>query len=148
MATSSGPWIVYADPFGDGRENPAGSVAGVAVARAMPGERMEVTFEVSGLAAERTFGAHVHKLGCDDMKAGGHYQHQQSPTTATDPAYANAINEVWLDITTDAAGRARSVAIVDWRPRAGEARAIVVHAQKTAEGGVAGAKLACLPLLF
>jgi Cu-Zn family superoxide dismutase len=82
------------------------------------------------------------------MKAGGHYQNMPFPMggMANDPAYANASNEAWLDFTTDAAGKGAQHVVVDWIPRTGEARAIIFHHMATGTGGVAGAKLACLPL--
>lgn len=67
--------------------------------------------------------------------------------SATDPTYANPANEAWLDFTTDANGAASSETTVPWRPRAG-ARAVIVHALQTMEGGVAGARLACTNIPF
>jgi hypothetical protein len=148
IATSSGPWTVYPDPFMDGRANPLVGITGTAQARALTATQTEVTLDVTGLPAGMTLGSHVHKLACDDNKAGGHYQHMEATTMPTDPAFANPMNEVWLDLVADTAGKARTVARVDWRPRAGQAKAIMVHAMPTGTGGVAGAKLACLPLVF
>jgi Cu-Zn family superoxide dismutase len=65
---------------------------------------------------------------------------------ANDPQYANANNEVWLDVTTDQAGSGSTEATVAWAPRAEETKAVVVHARATGEGGVAGPKLACIGL--
>jgi hypothetical protein len=53
-----------------------------------------------------------------------------------------------LDFTTDDAGAAMASATVDWIPGDGGANAIVVHDRLTADGGVAGPKLACLPIPF
>jgi Cu-Zn family superoxide dismutase len=85
------------------------------------------------------------------MAAGGHYQDKPAAAAdaaATDPMFGNPMNEVWLDFTTDAAGKGMSERTVDFRIRPGEAKAIVVHAMMTGAGGVAGTKLACLPIAF
>jgi Cu-Zn family superoxide dismutase len=85
------------------------------------------------------------------MLAGGHYQDKPAAAAdaaATDPAFGNPMNEVWLDFTTDAAGKGMAERTVDFRIRPGEAKAIAVHAMMTGAGGVAGAKLACLNIAF
>ena len=84
------------------------------------------------------------------MKAGGHYQDMPFPAdgSATDPMYANKMNEVWLDFATDATGAATSEATVNFIPRAGEAKAVMIHDMMTVTGGVAGAKLACINMPF
>jgi Cu-Zn family superoxide dismutase len=111
---------------------------------------MEVMLMVSGLPPNRPFGSHIHKLPCDDpSKAGGHYQNNPAPDGgANNPMYGNPTNEVWLDFTTDAMGSAMSTAKVEWIPRAGEAKAIVIHDMLTMDGGTAGAKLACISMPF
>jgi len=157
IAMSSGPFVEYPNPAGDGTPNPAMGIMGSATAFDLGGGKTKVVLTVSGLPAMRTFGAHVHKLACDMDKAGGHYQHIGFPPdggSATDPMYANSTNEVWLDFTTDMMGKATKETTVSFRPRAGEAKAIVVHAMMTAigadggGGGVAGPKLACIPIAF
>jgi superoxide dismutase, Cu-Zn family len=147
LAMSAGPWMVY--PQGAAM-NPAMSIAGSATAWDMGG-KLRLVLDVMGLTPNRAFGAHLHKLACTDpTMAGGHYQNMMFPSTsmANDPQYANSMNEAWLDFTTDAAGKASPAptTTVNWLPRHGEANAIIVHANMTAAGGVAGAKLACLPL--
>ena len=149
LSQSVGGWTVFADPFTNGSANPAAAIAGSARATALDNGGMHLELDVSGLPPSRTFGAHLHKLTCEDMmKAGPHYQHTPSPGAANDPAYANALNEAWLDFTTDAQGAAVGKTDVAWVPRAGEAKAIIVHANPTAPGGAAGARLACLSLPF
>jgi Cu-Zn family superoxide dismutase len=150
LATSMGAWVIFPDPLGAGVANPAAGIMGSADAFAVSGTKTLVKLTVTGLPMMRTFGAHLHKLGCGDTMAGGHYQHNPPPDggSANDPAFANAMNEVWLDFTTDASGAATVMAMVDWKPRAGEAKAIVVHNMMTGDGGVAGPKLACLNMPF
>ena len=153
LARSMGNWVVYDNPYGDGGANPAtgiqGSAMAVRVSAADGGAGMEVTLMVSGLPNNRDFGSHVHKAECDTGMAGGHYQHTPAPDGgATNPMFANPDNEVWLDFTTNGSGTATSKATVDFVPAAGSAKAIIVHDRKTGDGGVAGAKLACLPIAF
>jgi superoxide dismutase, Cu-Zn family len=152
LSVSDGAWVVYPDPYADGGANPiTATVMGTAEAFAAPSGGMRVTLSVSGLPADRMFGAHLHKLACNDNKAGGHYQNNPFPAdggSATDPTYANSTNEVWLDFHTNANGAASATATVAWRPRAGEAKAVVIHTMTTMDGGVAGAKLACTNIPF
>ena len=90
------------------------------------------------------YGGRVHY----ELKAGGHYQHTPFPEggMASDPMYANKDNEAWLDFRTDDDGHSERSITVDWVPRDGEAKAIIFHHMVTQDGGVAGPKLACLPL--
>jgi hypothetical protein len=156
IGMSSGAWVVYDNPYMgvmglDGMPNPisSASVAGSAMAWDMGG-KMRLQLSVTGMPAGRAFGAHLHKLACAEMKAGGHYQNNMWPmgSNANDPTYANRDNEAWLDFTTDTAGKRTVEATVSWVPRAGEAKSIIVHHMGTMPGGVAGAKLACLPVVF
>ncbi len=91
----------------------------------------------------RTFGAHLHNGPCienDGAAALGHYNHSgTSPLTVSDRT------EIWLDVTIDDEGNARSTSHVDWALQAG-AHSVVIHANPTAPDGTAGARLACLPV--
>ncbi|KUJ67163.1 superoxide dismutase [Streptomyces albus subsp. albus] len=114
-----------------------------------------IVLRLSGVQAHRTFGAHVHTKPCGALPAdaGPHYQNVVDPQQpSTDPAYANPRNEVWLDLATDAKGRGRAEAVVDWRFRDGAAQSVVVHehATETHDGhaGTAGARLACVTVPF
>jgi superoxide dismutase, Cu-Zn family len=144
VAMSTGAWVVY-DPAG-----PAKGIMGMAAAYDIGGGSTRYYLVVSGLAPMFAYGAHVHKLACADMMAGGHYQNvpPMGDAAANDPAVATAANEVWLDFTTDAMGAATKELFSTFRPRAGEAKSIVVHAMMTGAGGAAGAKLACLNIAF
>jgi superoxide dismutase, Cu-Zn family len=144
--------MLYADPYAPdmaGTPNPIGTTAkATALAFSDDGE-LRIELAVVGFPPSRTFGSHLHRLPCDDAaKAGGHYQNMPFPTggMATDPVYANATNEAWLDFTTDAAGNAETEINVNWTPRPGEAKAIIFHHMASGVGGVSGAKLACLPI--
>jgi hypothetical protein len=144
---SNAPFTVFADPYGDGSSNPAAGIRGQAGASFTTRETY-TGIRVSNLPPRRTFGAHVHKLSCADTKGGTHYQNIPSPTTPTDVAYANANNEIWLDFTTDRNGRAQVSQRSNFVIRRNQANSIVVHTQATGEGGIAGAKLACIDLDF
>jgi len=153
LASSSGqPLQIYTDPYAPdmaGTPNPITTSAGASAQAFDDDGKLRIELTVSGFPPSREFGSHLHRLACDDvMKAGGHYQNMPFPMggMANDPTYANANNEAWLDFTTDAAGKGEQEVLVDWIPRSGEARAIVFHNTKTNPGGVAGAKLACLPI--
>jgi Cu-Zn family superoxide dismutase len=152
ITSSIPPWVVYPDPYGDGGvANPiTATIMGSADAFAEPGGAMRLKLQVTGLPPNRKFGSHLHKLACDNNKAGGPYQNNPFPDggSANDPQYANSANEAWLDFTTDANGAGSAQTTVNWQPRAGEAKAIMIHDMATTDGGVAGAKLACLNIPF
>jgi Cu-Zn family superoxide dismutase len=146
---SSGAWVVF--DLGDAGANPASNIMGSAAAYEVPGGKTRVVLSVTGLAANTTYGSHVHKLACAEMMAGGHYQDKPAAAadaSVNDPAFGNVMNEIWLDFTTDAAGKGMSERTVDFKVRPGEAKSIVVHRMMTADGGVAGPKLACLNIAF
>jgi len=152
IASSDGAQLrVYENPYApdmDGAPSPIGRVATAAAEAYQVGDKLRLLLAVRGFPYERTFGSHLHRLECDDTKAGGHYQHMPFPEggMATDPDYANPTNEAWLDFTTDDRGSADSEVTLDWLPRAGEAKSIIIHDRASGEGGVSGAKLACLPI--
>ncbi|HEY6811231.1 MAG TPA: superoxide dismutase family protein [Propionibacteriaceae bacterium] len=98
-------------------------------------------------AAEGHYGAHLHEGACvggDGTAAGPHYN--ISPKDALGkPTLISEATEVWLDFEVNSDGTARSTARVPFVPLGGK-RAIVLHAEPTAPGGTAGARVACLPL--
>ncbi|MFD9700642.1 superoxide dismutase family protein [Lentzea sp. NPDC059081] len=117
--------------------------------------RTTVELKVAGLLPNTKYGSHVHTKACGAKPAdsGPHYQNEKDPVTpSVDPKYANAQNEIWLDLTTDAAGAASASATVPWEFRKGEANAVVIHAAHTStehgKAGTAGDRLACLTALF
>ncbi len=113
-----------------------------------------VRLSVTGLVPRHMYGAHLHTRPCTAKPdgAGPHYQHDPEPKESpADPAYANPRNEVWLDFTADADGRATVTAVPDRAfDLSAPPRSLVVHAQRTgtADGvaGTAGARVACLTL--
>lgn len=129
---------------------------------ATPDGRTIVTLHVKGFAPSTAYGAHAHVKPCGapatdpaGTSAGGHYQHVPATLElpATHPAIGNPQNEVWLDLTTDAAGQGHAKAVVDWqfRPEPG-GRSVIIHERhtSTADGshGVAGKRVACLDVDF
>ncbi|WP_158884443.1 superoxide dismutase [Amycolatopsis anabasis] len=108
-------------------------------------------FAVAGLVPNREYGAHAHTNACGATgnDAGPHYQNVQDPVSpSVDPAYANPRNEIWLDFTTNAHGRAHANSKVDWQFGERRAKSIVIHETHThtdpGHAGMAGARLACL----
>ena len=124
----------------------------------LPGGRTVVVLRVRGLVPNREYGAHAHSAACGvtGTVAGPHFQYAPDPVTpSTNPAYANADNEIWLDFTTDSSGRGWAIAIQDWQPTADRRPAsVVIHLEHTHDGtdggvaGHAGARLACLTVGF
>lgn len=137
----------------DAKAIPSGSRVTVVESPGAGTTRVELRLD--GVQPNRTFGAHVHTQPCGSTPeaSGPHYQNVKDPQQpSTDPAYANPLNEVWLDFTTDARGGAHSSATVAWRFRPGEARSVVIHDHATdttpGHAGTAGARLACVNVPF
>lgn len=127
---------------------PYGSHARIVTDRSVPG-RTTLTVTVSGLAGDHTFPVHLHTGACgaDPASSGPHYQDAVDPVQpSTDPAYANERNELRLVLRTDADGEGTASASVDWQPRAGEARSLVLHAGTPAGRHAAGDRVACVKL--
>ncbi len=123
--------------------------------------RTIVTLHVKGLQPFTEYGAHAHTKPCGDpatdpkgLSAGPHFQKVVDPVTpSVNPAYANPRNEIWLDLTTNAAGNGHAKAVVDWQfSSERRAKSVIIHVQHTAtepgNAGVAGARLACLTVPF
>ena len=119
--------------------------------------RTIVTLHVKGLQPHTEYGAHAHVNACSPTSgpaAGPHYQFEVDPVSpSTDPQFANPSNEIWLDLTTNAAGNGSAKAVVAWQfPSERRARSVIIHAEHTATGpgtsGTAGARLACLSVPF
>src|SRR4051812_40872345 len=95
---------------------PKGAVARVDAVYDAAGSSI-VVLHVKGLAPNTAYGAHAHANACGltGSAAGPHYQHVVDPhQPSTDPAYANAQNEIWLDFETDSEGNGTGTAKVDW----------------------------------
>ncbi|MFG3049352.1 superoxide dismutase family protein [Kitasatospora sp. NPDC048239] len=127
---------------------PYGSHARVVVDRSAAG-RTVLTLSVTGLAPGHEFPAHLHtgRCGADPAASGPHYQDAVDPVRpSTDPAYANDRNELRLTLRTDERGDGTAGASVDWQPRPGEARSLVLHAGTPAGPHAAGDRAACVNL--
>jgi superoxide dismutase, Cu-Zn family len=151
IGMSSGALVVFPNPYAADatKANPIPATASATAKAWDAGGKLRLQLTVTGMPASRPFGAHLHKQACDNGKAGTHYQNNAAPGDAgQNPVFANAMNEAWLDFTPDTAGSKTVETTVDWIPRAGEAKAIILHDMATAEGGKAGDKLACLPFTF
>jgi Cu-Zn family superoxide dismutase len=134
---------------------PSGATAEVTIAA---GEgKTKVKLAVSGYVPNKAYGAHLHAKVCGVAAAdsGPHYQYKPDPAASTaasvDPAYANASNEVWLDFTTDASGKATANTEVSWVAKADRRpAALVIHAEQTkteaGKAGSAGARASCMTL--
>lgn len=147
------PYFLSNAPTYDWTKVPVG--ARVSVIERVVGTTTKVELRVAGLVPNHMYGAHVHTKPCGRTpdSAGPHYQDDKDPhQPSTDPAYANADNEVWLDFTTNARGHGAADSRHDWRFRQGEARAVVIHEHGTmtdpGDAGTAGARLACLTVPF
>lgn len=149
VARSAAPLVRYAAPGGD--EVPAGATGRVQ-AVATPRGTTTVTLTVTGLLPHETYGAHAHVKACDDGFGGGHLQLVRAPSPEQNTgAYANPVNEVWLDLTTDATGTGHAKAQVPWQIAPGQGmRSVIIHRNHTSSAfaagvaGTAGPKLACL----
>jgi superoxide dismutase, Cu-Zn family len=151
---SDGAWTIFPMPFPAPRNteaNPITTIEGTAQLFTVGG-KTKVKLTVDKLPPNRLFGVHVHKLSCAEMSAGPHYQHMETPDggSRTDNTYANPMNEIWLDLTTDAQGKKTVEHLTDWNIIKANAKGIIVHdlPSSTAPGmgGTAGARLACLNL--
>ncbi|WP_421106908.1 superoxide dismutase family protein [Streptomyces sp. NEAU-S77] len=114
-----------------------------------------VFLALRGVEPDHHFGIHVHTRPCGAQpdSSGPHYQNVKDPKQpSTNPKYANARNEMWLDVTTDSRGDARAKSLVKWHFRAGEARSVVIHEHGTAthmgRAGMAGDRVACINVPF
>ncbi len=148
-AASSGPLVRYSPAV------PQTATAKVTAVYDSAG-RSTITLHVKGLKPNTKYGAHAHVYGCglDPAASGGHYQNAIAPPNqSTNPAYANPRNEIWLDLTTNAAGNGTARTVVPWQFWADQrAESVVLHATHTSvapgSAGTAGARLACLDVDF
>jgi len=102
---------------------------------------------VGPAANGQSFGAHLHVGPCvagNGAAAGPHYN--TDVLAGVVPARVSDRTEVWLDVSVHD-GAATSTASVPFVPVAG-ARSVVLHAMPTDAMGGAGARLACLPVVW
>jgi Cu-Zn family superoxide dismutase len=115
-----------------------------------------VTLHLTGAAPSREYGAHAHKAACTAVSADalGHFQFvpNPNPLNPTDPAYANASNEIWLDIHTNESGNGRAQTVVPWQPAVARPMSVVIHEAHTStepgSAGTAGVRLGCVTVPF
>jgi hypothetical protein len=107
------------------------SIAGRAQMVRTADGRTTVSVHVEGLAADTTYGSHVHAAACAVGDADGHYKFD--PAGAATPP-----NEIWPGFTTNGAGVGNGNATVDGTAGV-TAVSVVVHAP-------GGAKIACADL--
>ena len=157
---AAGELIRYPVLVGGADTNPLPAGASLRIhSVATGGGSTVVKLLAEGFPAGRTFGSHVHTKPCsatDPAASGGHYMH----VPVASGGAATTDNEVWLDFTTNAEGRATATAVVDWvfvrdldHPTG--AGSVVVHRDATSTGGAgqpaagaAGPRLGCLSVPF
>ena len=150
LALAASFTVVSGEPISYDPRVPAGSRVDV-VAGPVDGGTV-VLMRVRGLLPDRDYGAHAHVNPCGPAPtdAGPHYQHVQGG--ATDPAFANPDNEIWLDFTTDEHGAAEVKTRVQWQFGERRPGSIVLHEEHThteqGHAGTAGARLACFTVPF
>ncbi len=142
-----GPLVRSAGPLSDLQPAAAGpfDTASAAVQIVSSGRSSHTVLRVRGIegADARTFGAHLHTGPCvagDPAAALSHYN--IDPLRRSTPS-----TEVWLDFTVDD-GSGSASASVPFVPLPGT-RSVVIHAEATDPGtGIAGPRLACLPVVW
>jgi Cu-Zn family superoxide dismutase len=115
-----------------------------------------VMLAARGLEPNRVYGAHVHTEPCGDEPdaAGPHFQYAPDPVQpSVDPTFANAQNEIWLDLTTDETGAGSAESTVAWTfPPDRRPRSVVIHTDPTSaepgRAGDAGGRVACISADF
>jgi hypothetical protein len=102
--------------------------------------------DIDPAAADRTFGAHMHTGPCiagNGAAAGPHYN--ADAVAGRVPVTVSAQTEVWLDFTVSRTGSGSARAVAPFVPSPGN-RSIVIHQDPTDHRGVAGPRMACIPL--
>jgi superoxide dismutase, Cu-Zn family len=144
-----GPLISYSPAI------PSGASAKVTAVYDSAG-KSTIVLHVKGLKPRTEYGAHAHVNACGPTgaAAGPHFQNVVDPVSpSVDPAFANPQNEIWLDLTTNAAGNGVAKAVVPWQFAADRrAHSVIIHERHTSTvpgtAGTAGARLACLDVDF
>ncbi len=95
------------------------ALTGNASMRRFSNSRTTVTLDVAGLHAHEKYPSHVHNLPCDQKGGGGHYQYKKG-------GKVDAVNEIWLTFTTNAAGDG-SARASHGRLAQPDAQSIVIH---------------------
>lgn len=144
-----GRTLVFQSPLSDLQPTTTQALEGASatVRMTLGTDRSAFVLRVRGIdrsAAGTTYGAHLHTGPCvpgDGAAAGPHYNSATPPVVDDD-------HEVWLDFSVTAGGTGRATAVVPFVPVHG-ARSVVIHEMATNhETGGAGARLACLPVVW
>lgn len=132
---------------------PPGAELAVTTWSIRDGTQVELT--ASGLQPNHGYGAHAHVRPCGEAPdaAGPHFQYRPDPQTpSVDPAYANPLNEIWLDFRTDDQGAGRAIAQVPFEFGDRTPASVVLHERITStsagEAGEAGKRVACIDVPF
>ena len=121
-----GNFLTFADGVGRGYD-----IAGHAQMTRTADNQTIVSTHATGLAANTTYGVHVHNRACNASNGGGHYQN--IPGGSVDP-----YNEIWPVFTTGPAGIGDGKAVHAFYARP-EAQSVVIH-------DVDGKRIACADL--
>jgi Cu-Zn family superoxide dismutase len=171
-STTEGALVRYLPVAPNTEVLPEGAWARVRAVETSSGKTV-VTLQVRGLGANASYGAHAHYKPCGSSgaAAGAHYQNVVDPAVliaaaaatpprdpetiaSADARYANAANEVWLDLETDDEGNGSAQTVVDWQFRGTDPvlRSLIIHRDLTdahdGSAGVAGPRLGCLSVAF
>ena len=154
-AAPHGPLVRASGPLSDLQPTTAGPFDGARAAfqLVVSAKGSHAVLRVSGIGAaaeDETFGAHLHAGPCvagNGAAALGHYNTDVIAGILPPDNEISEETEVWLDITVDD-GAATSTATVPFVPLAGT-RSVVIHAMETDHHtGLAGGRLACLPVVW
>ena len=151
-SAAGGPLVRSAGPLSDLQPATAspfdGASAAVQVVASAHGSHTVLRVRGISGADGQTFGAHLHAGPCvagDSAAALGHYN--TDVLAGVVPPEVSERTEVWLDFTVDD-GAGTATASVPFVPLPGT-RSVVVHAAATDHHtGTAGARLACLPVVW
>jgi hypothetical protein len=145
-------WAYYRGELTDLRPETTEPLDGATASAVMVGiNSSRFTLRVRGIdgSAGRTFGAHLHLGPCvegDWAGVTGLAHYNTDVLAQVIPPDISKQTEVWLDFKANSAGQATVRVSVPFIPEPGE-RSIVINAEPTnPETGVAGPRLACLPL--
>lgn len=149
-AAAGGPVVRSAGPLTDLKPAAAGPFDGAsaAVQIVSSGGASHTVLRVRGVegADGQTFGAHLHVGPCvagNGAAAGPHYN--SDVLAGAEKPRVGEETEVWLDVTIDD-GSGTATASVPFVPVPGD-HSVVIHALETNhETGLAGDRLACLPV--
>ena len=95
------------------------AISGKASMIRMAKNKTTVDLHVEGLNSNEKYPSHVHNLPCGEKGGGGHYQHDKG-------GKVDAVNEIWLTFTSNAAGIGSKTASHGYMARP-DAQSIVIH---------------------